>query len=122
MENSVLCNDEWKETLLLKISYIGCPRILEIEKDLPGILEWLCKKFGFSYLIEQVSDFIEPPIYMITLDYSGKIAIKFFLDSNNELSVSAILVPEILKFWKSIDGELFGPRWDIYTSPQEDWT
>jgi hypothetical protein len=59
---------------------------------------------------------------MITLDYSGKIAIKFFLDSNNELTVSAILVPEILKFWKSIDGELFGPRWDIYTSPQEDWT
>lgn len=118
MENSVLCNDEWKEILILKISYIGYQRILDIDKDLPSILDWLCEKFDFSYTVENATD----SIYEVVLGYKYKIAIKFYIDSDDKLKISAVLVPEILKFWKSINGKLFGPRWDIYTSPQEDWT
>lgn len=123
MENSIICSDEWKEDIILKLNYIGYSRpIKDLITDLPGILEWLCKKFNFTYITTPFTTIKTGQVSIIALVHGKEIVSKYFIDNSEKSGISVLLVPEILKFWKCIDGVLEGPDWSIYITPQEDWT
>ena len=122
MGGLVQFNDEWKELVILKLNYLGYKRVIsELNVDLGSILDWLCKKYNFSY--SPVKFTIDgASIITYALFYNNTLVNRFFVNDIEGNEIYIVLISEILKFWKCIDGNLQGPELSFYITPQDDWT